>query len=184
MKIAELEDRPGQPQVYVDMDGVLADFFGQMARHHQQPHWKKVGGADVIVQTAAQPGFFRDLPKLSQADELVAGVKRINGHYHILSSPLSGSEENALRSAEEKREWLEAHFTGALAPKDMIFDHEKYKYARQADGTPNILIDDYPLNINRWKEAGGIGLLYENGYAERILQQLHDAIKQARTRQA
>jgi 5'(3')-deoxyribonucleotidase len=185
MKILEIADMPGtRPLVYVDMDGVLADFFGQLARHHGQTHWKKVGGGGIIVKTAAIPGFFRGLPKLDQADELVRGVKHIAGSYRILSSPLSGSPENATNSAREKADWLREHFPGALAPADTIFDHEKYKYAVQSDGTPNILIDDYHYNIDKWNQHGGIGISYKNGHAEQVLQQLQVSIKQADTKQA
>jgi hypothetical protein len=37
---------------------------------------------------------------------------------------------------------------------------QKRRYAKQADGTPNLLIDDFDKNIAEWKSAGGIGLLY------------------------
>ena len=37
---------------------------------------------------------------------------------------------------------------------------QKRQYAKQADGTPNLLIDDFDKNIAEWKSAGGIGLLY------------------------
>jgi hypothetical protein len=37
----------------------------------------------------------------------------------------------------------------------------KEKWAKQKDGTPNILIDDRPVNIERWVAKGGYGILYQ-----------------------
>ena len=38
----------------------------------------------------------------------------------------------------------------------------KETYAKdKASGTPNILIDDRPVNIERWNNAGGHGILYQ-----------------------
>ena len=35
-------------------------------------------------------------------------------------------------------------------------------YAKdKASGTPNILIDDRPVNVERWQGAGGYGILYQ-----------------------
>jgi len=48
-----------------------------------------------------------------------------------------------------------------VSPDKEIFDHEKWKFAKQIDGTPNVLIDDYTPNITKWQEAGGIGIKYQ-----------------------
>ena len=38
----------------------------------------------------------------------------------------------------------------------------KESYAKnKGTGTPNILIDDRPVNIERWQAAGGYGILYQ-----------------------
>jgi hypothetical protein len=42
-----------------------------------------------------------------------------------------------------------------------VFEHDKYKYAVQPDGTPNILIDDYGVNIRAWDAAGGTAIKYQ-----------------------
>jgi hypothetical protein len=59
----------------------------------------------------------------------------------------------------------------------VIFDHEKYRYAQQPDETPNILIDDYPVNINLWNQHGGIGILYKDTACEQALAQLKQALE-------
>ena len=40
-----------------------------------------------------------------------------------------------------------------------FFTGEKYKYAF-SNNTPNILIDDYIVNIQKWEENKGIGIRY------------------------
>ena len=61
-------------------------------------------------------------------------------------------------------------------PQAIIFDHEKYKFARQADGTPNILIDDWDTNIRLWEAQGGIGILYKDRDYKEALNKLSAAI--------
>ena len=64
--------------------------------------------------------------------------------------------------------------------ENMIFTGNKHKYA--IDGltrTPNILIDDKPENIRRWKEAGGIGIRFqcnEDDIEEYLFVELERAI--------
>jgi 5'(3')-deoxyribonucleotidase len=176
MRLFEVENQlASRPIVYVDMDGVLADFFGEVARVHKVRHWKDIKGGDLaIVQSAGKKGFFAGLPKLKNADDLVRGVKSIAGQYSILSSPL---QSNVEQSSEEKSDWLRKHYTGALQPQSMLFDHEKFRYAKQSDETPNILIDDYPVNIRLWNAHGGIGLLYDSKLGPKaVLAQLRDAM--------
>ena len=43
-----------------------------------------------------------------------------------------------------------------------ILTGRKETYAKdKGTGTPNILIDDRPVNIQRWQGAGGYGILYQ-----------------------
>ena len=60
----------------------------------------------------------------------------------------------------------------AFAPKQVIITYDKAKYATQADGTPNILIDDYGTNIDKWESAGGIGFKHKDHKFERTAQNL------------
>ena len=45
---------------------------------------------------------------------------------------------------------------------DIVVTGRKESYAKdKGTGTPNILIDDRPVNIQRWQAAGGYGILYQ-----------------------
>ena len=47
-------------------------------------------------------------------------------------------------------------------PEDIIVTGRKESYAKdKGTGTPNILIDDRPVNIQKWQAAGGYGILYQ-----------------------
>lgn len=155
------------------MDGVLADFFTPLAKHHGVSHWRKARRIhDKVDKIASKPGFFSHLKILSNAKRLITGVVKLAGYYSILSSPLQAEVE---QSSKEKSEWLQKHFKSP-SPHSVLFDHEKFKYARQANGTPNILIDDYDTNIYLWEANGGIGILYKNKKCDQALRQLHDAL--------
>jgi 5'-nucleotidase len=162
-----------KPVVYVDMDGVLADFFGEIAREHKVGYWREIHRKDLGVdQIAQQPGFFADLPPMEHAALLIAGVITLAGQYSILSSPLMSEVD---QSSEEKADWLRRHLKNHQ-PQAIIFDHEKYKFAKQADGTPNILIDDWDTNIKLWERNGGIGILYKDRKCNDALKQVADAL--------
>jgi 5'(3')-deoxyribonucleotidase len=162
-----------KPIVYVDMDGVLADFFGEVAREHDVEYWREIHRKDLgIDQLAKEPGFFEMLPRLPNAGRLMKGVIDLAGKYSILSSPLMSNVE---QSSKEKIEWLEKHLPNH-PPQAVIFDHEKYKFAQQPDETPNILIDDWDTNIKLWEANGGIGILYKDKDYKNALHKLELAL--------
>jgi 5'(3')-deoxyribonucleotidase len=155
------------------MDGVLADFFGEVAQAHDVEYWREIHRKDLgIDQIAQEPGFFEMLPVLPNAGRLMKGVLHLAGKYSILSSPLLSNVED---SSKEKSEWLERHLKNHQ-PQAVIFDHEKYKFARQANGTPNILIDDYGTNIKLWEANGGIGIHYKDEDYKQALDRLSKAL--------
>jgi 5'(3')-deoxyribonucleotidase len=163
-----------KPIVYVDMDGVLADFFGEVAKEHDVGYWREIHRKDLgIDQVAQQPDFFAGLSILPNAGRLMSGILHLNNdRYSILSSPLLSNVEE---SSKEKMAWLQRHLKNHQ-PQAVIFDHEKYKFACQADGTPNILIDDWETNIRLWESNGGIGILYRDTEYKQALQKLKLAL--------
>ena len=146
-----------RPTVFVDMDGVLADFFGAWAKmvgvktYRDVPPEKVNPTLDKMIGT----DFFARLPKFNTTDKLIQLVVNRYGSYNILSSPLRGDHDN---SKKHKIDWIGRNLK--IKPKQSIIVADKTPYAVK-DGIPNILIDDRGLNIKRWKEAGGFGIKYQ-----------------------
>ena len=150
----------GKPEVYLDMDGVLADFFTEYAKLAgiKNGNYRDIPPAktDPTLNKMVGTDFFARLPKFPSADDLVSMVVKLYGHYHICSSPLRGDHEN---SEAQKKVWIQKHLNPQ--PVDIIITPQKAKWAKQKDGTPNILIDDRGSNISAWEAAGGIGIKYQ-----------------------
>lgn len=165
-----------KPEVYLDMDGVLADFFTEYAKLAgiKSGNYRDIPPAktDPTLNKMVGTDFFARLPKFPSADQLVSMVVKLYGHYHICSSPLRGDHEN---SEAQKKVWIKKHLNPQ--PVDIIITPNKAKFAKQADGTPNILIDDRGSNITAWENAGGIGIKYQAD--EDSLQTVVDGIKRA-----
>jgi 5'(3')-deoxyribonucleotidase len=172
MKAFEVSSTKTDSLIYVDMDGVLADFFGEVARQHHVKKFRDVHKGGGISQHAKKSGFFRNLPLLPNATHLIKGILQRAGEYNILSSPLMSDVEG---SSDEKTQWLNHYFKN-MPPEEILFTHEKYQYAKRPDSTPNILIDDYPTNIALWRSWGGIGILYKDAECDRVLKELDLAL--------
>ena len=153
----------GKPTVYLDMDGVLADFFGGVEKMYGVEHWKQLTNDKTkdlkkeVIDRITGSNFFATLPKFSTADALIDMVKKFTGgKFSINTSPLRGDNEN---SAKHKKTWISNNIA---KPEDIIVTGRKESYAvDKGTGTPNILIDDRPINIQRWQGRGGYGILYQ-----------------------
>lgn len=155
----------GRSEVFLDMDGVLCDFFEEYAKLAGNPkdgsgryNYRNIPAAktDPTLNKMIGTDFFARLPKFPTADSLVNMVTKVFGHYNICSSPLRGDHEN---SAHHKKEWLQKHLD--QQPTRVIITPNKAKHATQPDGTPNVLIDDRGSNITAWEAAGGVGIKYQ-----------------------
>ena len=161
-------------EIYVDMDGVLADFFGEWAKLMNVDHFTQINKKhdidDALQKIRDTEEFWLNLPLLPQATQLLSLIKKVKGSYNICSSPLADDP----KSEPHKREWIKRNLD-FFPPKNIYITHNKPNYAKNLDGTPNILIDDYGVNINAWEDAGGIGFKYKDHKFERTAS----AIKQA-----
>lgn len=133
------------PAIYLDCDGVLADFetaaariLGAPSRAFQARHglpafWKRLHGAG---------DFYARLPEMPDARELFEGVA------HLRPAILTGCPRGGWAEAQKER-WASEHFPGTPIITCMAVD--KRNYARPGD----VLIDDTLKHRQRWEDAGG-----------------------------
>jgi 5'(3')-deoxyribonucleotidase len=158
-------------EIYVDMDGVLADFFGEWAKLMQVDHFTDIDKQhdinDALQKIRDTDDFWLKLPILPEAKNLLNLIKQVRGEYSICTSPLADDPN----SEKHKRTWVEKNLA-FFPPKEVHVTHNKPQFATAKDGTPNILIDDYGVNINAWEAAGGIGFKYKDHKFERTAKDI------------
>ena len=168
------EASESKPIAYVDMDGVIANFFAEYAKLAgvKSGNYRDIPPAktDPTLNKMIGTDFFNRLPKFPTTDKLIQMVVKEFGSYKILSSPLRGDHEN---SKQQKIKWIQREL--AIQPDEIIVVGRKDSYAVQADGTPNILIDDRGKNIEGWRSKGGYGVKYQAD--EDPLSKVADSIK-------
>jgi hypothetical protein len=165
LKEEEMKDK--MPHLYLDMDGVQADFFGAWSKRSGVEHWKAIADKEKEINELAHStpkevyDFFRDLDTLSGGMRVIAWIRKNKIPYTVLSAPLRGPYSQA--SVKAKRDWLDQHHPGSSG--NAIFTQNKAKYAMEG-GRPNVLVDDYGKYLNAWSSAGGIAVKHEDQYED------------------
>ena len=150
-----------QPKLFLDCDGVLADFdagaravLGGMtpaqfeARHSKREFWQRL---------ARTPDFYAGLPLMADARTLFDAVA------HLVPTILSGLPIGNW-AASQKVRWAAEHFPGT--PIITCMARDKYRYMEPGD----VLVDDREEHRTKWEEAGGVFVTHKN--AERSIAAL------------
>jgi hypothetical protein len=139
--------------LYLDMDGVLADFNKEYTKFDPEKSDRKRFRESVI-----EHHIFEKLDFMPDAQELLNHVSRLNGvNVQILTSMGTHEPIQANMAQMQKMKWLDAK----NIPYKANFVHNKQEKARFA--TPrSILIDDSVGCISPFIEAGGHGILHVN----------------------
>jgi len=149
--------------IFLDMDGVIADFAGGAAEifGYDVEEWP-AGVYDIAeVFGESEPaiwdkierdaGFWVTLKAYPWSTAIV-DLCRKNGRTVIASSP---SRDPA--SLSEKARWLRVHYPDIYEEGAYMFGPAKELLA----GAPGaVLIDDNPKNIESFEAAGGLGILF------------------------
>jgi hypothetical protein len=146
-------------KLFLDMDGVIADFFGHFEQVHNLEHWKDHPDAITAIEAMKNTDWFNQISPFANSAWLVDQCRSIAGRdYGICSSPIAGDLPN---SSYWKRVWLERHGFLPEIPNLLFVENKEKHAAERLSGEPNILVDDKPSNIHKWNKAGGIGILYQ-----------------------
>ena len=151
-----------KPHLYLDMDGVQADFFKAWSKYEGVIDYKDIPKPEASISRMASEGsefvyrFFRDLDTLRGGLRVIDWLQEHDIDYTILSAPLRYEHQASIMG---KKEWLDKHHAGAS--ESAIFASDKSKYATDSEGRPNVLIDDFGKNIVPWDKAGGIGIKHD-----------------------
>ncbi len=155
--------------IFCDMDGVLVDFdkgyreLTGKSTHHANEQGKdefwNLFNNSLKEKEISEYQYWADLDWQPGGQELWNYIKPYKPY--ILTAPTLNPE-----SKEGKREWVQ-RLDGM---KNIYFRNAKFK--SDFSGKNKILIDDREDTINKWNEAGGIGILHTS--ATNTIKQLND----------
>lgn len=175
------------PTFYIDMDGVLVRY-----QHHAytgiHPIW-------------LQPGrhYFQHLLPDHTVIGIMSRLHNTGETVKILTALPQGHSISQTEHIPDKKLWIQNHMPWFDINHDFI-----YTYQNKADilthtknPASHILIDDYNINLNAWKKAGGTAVKYLNGIntpntfdgphishemtPDTIIQSLNNLIKERKT---
>jgi hypothetical protein len=133
-------------QIYLDCDGVLADFdkaaeaiFGMPPEAFERRH----GAAEFWKRLARADGFFEHLELMPDALELYAAVKA-RGPIILTGIP------HGKWAAPQKRRWARRHFP--KTPLIATLAALKREHCHPGD----VLVDDRDQHRALWEDAGGL----------------------------
>ena len=151
---------PNGPIIFLDVDGVLADFIGGVGEHlgkrplYEDPNanlprgyisiGKIYGTSEEHAWSGDSFGFWTGLKKTYCADQIMNYVNATGLPYYFLTAPSKG--EHCVRG---KIHWLQKHYD---AHRDqIIFTNQKHLLAAPS----RILLEDHPDNLSKWNFHGG-----------------------------
>ena len=168
--LEEQEEKIEEPNIYLDMDGVVANFnkrFEDLSGMLPQSYVDKYGLNAFwdLIDEKHKVAFWRGIEIMPGAEKLVNFVSKYP--YQMLTAPSVKKQ-----SVIGKGLWVKDK-VGTLYPsKPKVFYRKaKEKHMVKPELTKNdILIDDRADTIGRWDGAGGTAILYQS--ADQVINDL------------
>jgi hypothetical protein len=137
-------------QLFLDCDGVLADFDGYAEKVFGLPprdYEDKMGTDRFWADTRSHHDFYYNLPVLPDGVKLYEAVK------HLKPIILTGrpSHDGGRWAIEQKQRWAATHFPGVEII--VCLSKEKCQHMKRFG---DILVDDRLKYRRYWTEAGGV----------------------------
>jgi 5'(3')-deoxyribonucleotidase len=176
-----MTDNKHVPTIFVDMDGVIADFMTG-ARNYLNASTADTDEAErdgrwpekTWGRLVEAPNFFRHLPKMSRADELMNLAHRFRDELGWQLRILTAIPENneVPDVFQDKVDWIKEYYPG-IRVNFGPYSQDKWRQCKPGD----ILIDDRKDNCEQWQAAQGIAVRVTSDYQSALdqLQSLFDS---------
>ena len=149
-------------KIYIDMDGVLADFdkgvsdiCGMIPKTDQTVHdeeWDNKLWAGV----KAAGHFYDMLDPLPGAVEMFKTIYEAFGDKFEILTGIPKEKRGIDTAAEDKIKWTRRLLSETVVI-NTVYRAEKQQFCL---GPEYVLIDDHPTNIKEWVEMGGTGVFH------------------------
>jgi hypothetical protein len=141
--------------IYLDMDGVVADFDEFALRVIGLPPSGGYYPEDQWAKLAAESRLYKDLKKTPYADALVHECRRIArvNEYQLMFLTAVPKGNDMPWAFFDKITWARTHYHG-IPVMFGPYSVDKHVHCKPGD----VLIDDRVSNIEDWRAAGGIAI--------------------------
>lgn len=143
-------------KIYVDMDGVLADF--ERGCCEMFPMDKFDWTEDKWEDMKRFPHFYRDLKPIEGAIEFILNLLDRYGDKVEILSAVPKKERGIDFATQDKLDWVK-EWIPADIKVNLVYREQKEDFCTCKE---DILVDDYDLNINDWIKKGGSGVLFKS----------------------
>ena len=152
--------------LFLDMDGVLADFE------------KGINSGTGDINQMFEDKFFRKLEVMeSDIAEKIERLQELTKVKILSKACVERNDERFQKQVADKIYWL-MRFAPTVENKDIIIqstEESKGEIVRKYPDYHNLLLDDYSLNLAEWELAGGIGIKRAKRYKnERSFEQVQN----------
>ena len=143
-------------RIFIDMDGVLADFNTGVETLTGTPFPNTEVGRndyDERKEELTNKRLFRHLPPMNDMWDLLAYVRHTLLPWEILTAAGVINRELVVF---DKNEWIKEHVSPTVVVTCTMNGSQKGMFAYKG----SVLIDDRLKNIEAWESNGGIGILH------------------------
>ena len=158
-ELGRLNEKVMDYKIYVDMDGVVADFdqrfidlSGMLPREFETKYGKNAFW-DFIDEGDNKLKFWVGIPQMSDAQQLIDFVSKYD--YEMLTAPSLKKQ-----SLMGKGLWMINQTKKGLFPSKPKVNYKSAKNKKDFAAPNHILIDDKASTIDSWNASGGIGILH------------------------
>lgn len=157
-------------RIFLDMDGVLADFLRGVEKPEYIGHPLTNDDAghteyDLRKEELTNKRLFANLPPMVDMYDLIGYVKHCDVPWEILTAAGTVNRELVVF---DKNEWIRKYVDPTVVVTCTYSGTQKAAFAFEG----SVLIDDRKKNIDAWVKAGGIGIVHES--AEKTIKQLKE----------
>jgi hypothetical protein len=177
-------------KLYCDMDGVLCDFDQQFmkllndsnygGKHYRTEELEGINTPSEFESKFGGPEFWKFIDEICGKKfwaemEFTPGGQQLWNVISEYKPTLLTSPSRNMISRIGKRSWVKSHLTPS--PQGIIFKYSSYKQQVAEEdvskGLEPILIDDRRDIIDRWQDAGGIGIHHpKNGDPSEVIKRI------------